>query len=218
MSRLCTTLAVLALGVSSAGAEQFWFTYEANDYPEAEGPWIRYTRGGGAERSLQDGALVLDGLADWHIVDEYYITTPPFVLDAGEWLEVDWRVRIDETPTNLDAGVAIRAGAEGIVLLSYAEDGIWIDTEGVWIDFTPAVFHDYSLVSSTLDDYSLYVDGILAHVGDFGAPYMSSGLTWGDMTEGATSMTTWSFVRFGVVPEPPVGFVMALAGLVLRRS
>jgi hypothetical protein len=213
MSRILVALGVLALGVSSVAADQFWYTYEGNDYPEVEGPWIRYTRGGGAQRSLQDGALVLDGLADWHIVDEYFITTPPFVLDGGEWLEVDWRVRIDQAPLNLDAHVVVRAGMEGLVMLAYAEDGIWIGTEGVWVDFAPGVLHEYSLVSSDLDAYSLFVDGVLAHVGDFGAPYMSSGLTWGDMTEGATSLTTWDYVRFGVVPEPAVGLTLALVGL-----
>jgi hypothetical protein len=64
MNRGCIALAVLALGVSSAAADQFWYTYEGNDYPEVEGPWIRYTRAGGAQRSLQDGSLVLDSLAD----------------------------------------------------------------------------------------------------------------------------------------------------------
>jgi hypothetical protein len=216
MSRILVALGVLALGVSSVAADQFWYTYEGNDYPEVEGPWIRYTRGGGAQRSLQDGALVLDSLADWHIVDEYYINMP-FVLDPGEALEVQWRVRIDQTPTNLDAAVAVRAAMEGVVLLMYAENGIWIGTEGVWIDFAPGVFHDYSLVSYDLAAYALYIDGQLAHGGDFAGQYPSSGLTWGDLSEGATSMTSWSFVRFGIVPEPATGPVLALAGLAVLR-
>jgi hypothetical protein len=198
MSRILVALGVLALGVSLTGAEQFWFTYEANDFPEVEGPWIRYTRGGGAQRSLQDGALVLDSLADWHIVDEYYINMP-FVLDPGEALEVQWRVRIDQTPTNLDAAVVARAGMDGVVLLSYAENGIWIDTEGVWIDFAPGVFHEYLLISSDLAGYCLYIDAQLVHSGYFVGPYPSSGLTWGDLTEGATSMTSWSYVTNPVI-------------------
>jgi hypothetical protein len=216
MSKLHVAVAVLALAVSFAPADQFWYTYEANDYPEVEGPWIRYTRGGGAERSLHDGALVLDSLASWQIVDEYYINTP-FVLDPGESLEVEWRVRIDQTPTNLDAAVVVRAGVDGVILLSYAEDGIWSDFESVWIDFVPGVFHDYSLISYDLAAYTLYIDGQLAYSGNFEGPWPSSGFTWGDCTEGATSLTSWSFVGFGIVPEPAPGLVMALAGLSLIR-
>jgi hypothetical protein len=216
MSRILVALGVLALGVSLAAAEQFWFTYEANDFPEVEGPWIRYTRAGGAERSVQDGVLVLNSLADWHIVDEYYITTP-LVLDPGESLEVDWRLRIDQSPDNPDAWVVVRAGTDGAVVLSYLDDGIWSEFEAVWIDFAPGVFHDYSLISYDLATYALYVDGHLVRNGYFEGFWSSSGLTWGDGTEGATSMTSWDCVRFGVVPEPPAGFVMALAGLAVLR-
>jgi hypothetical protein len=216
MNRGCIALAVLALGVSSAAGDQFWYTYEGNDFPEVEGPWIRYTRAGGAQRSLQDGSLILDSLADWHIVDEYYINTP-FVLDPGERLEVDWRLRIDEVVGQFDPGVYVFAGADGEILLNYGEDFIWSGAEGARIDFAPGVFHDYSLVSYDLAAYALYIDGQLAHNGHFEGWEDVSALTWGDGTEGATSVTTWDFVRFGVVPEPPVGFVMALAGLSLRR-
>lgn len=217
MRKLHVVVAVLVVGVSSSAADQFWYTYEGSDYPEVEGPWIRYTRGGGAQRSLQDGVLVLDSLADWHIVDEYYINTP-FVLAPGEWLEVDWRVRIDETPSNPDAAVAVAAGVNGLILLHYAVDHIWSETEGVRIDFAPGVFHEYSLISPDLGIYALYIDGQLAHSGDFAAPFDTSWVSWGDMTEGATSMTRWDFVRFGVVPEPSVGLVLGLAGLTALRS
>lgn len=208
-------LIILALGVSRAAADQFWYTYEGNDYPEVEGPWIRYTRGGGAQRSLQDGALVLDSLASMYIVDEYYINTP-FVLDPGEALHVEWRVRIDQTPTNPDAAMFIAAGVHGLIFLHYAENGIWSEAEGVWIDFVPGVFHEYSLWSWDLANYSLFIDGQLAHEGVFEGPYPYSDVFWGDVTE-ATSLTTWDFVRFGIVPEPPVGPVMALAGLAVLR-
>jgi hypothetical protein len=212
MSRVVVVLGVLALGVCSAGADQLWYTYEGNDYPEVEGPWIRYTRGGGAQRSLQDGVLVLDSLADWQIVDEYYINTP-FVLDPGESLRVEWSVRIDQTPTDFDAAVAVRAGVDGVVLLHYTENRIWSDYEGVWIDFVPGVFHDYSLISYDLAAYSLYIDGQLAHSGYLQGAWPSSGFTWGDLTEGATSMTSWDYVRFGIVPEPASGLMLGLVGL-----
>jgi len=214
--RLLVAVCMLAIAVSQAGADQFWYTYEGNDYPEIEGPWIRYTRAGGAQRSLQDGSLILDSLADWHIVDEYYITTP-LVLDPGESLEVDWRLRVDQSPDNPDAWVVVRAGTDGAVVLNYLDDGIWSGFEGVWIDFAPGVFHDYSLISYDLATYALYIDGQLVRNGYFEGFWSSSGLTWGDGTEGATSMTSWDFARFGVVPEPPAGFVMALAGLAVLR-
>jgi hypothetical protein len=215
--RFFVAVCVLSMAVSQAGADQFWYTYEGNDYPEVEGPWIRYTRAGGAQRSLQDGSLVLDSLADWHIVDEYWISTP-FVLDPGERFEADWRVRIDQSPDNPDVGVFVGHPASGQILLTYLEDGIWILSEGVWIGFTPGVFHDYALVSYDLATYTLYVDGQPGHSGQFEGICTWSGLNWGDGTEGATSMTSWDFIRFGVVPEPATGFVMALAGLAVFRS
>ena len=40
--------------VGTARATPFWYTYDANDYPENEG-WQRFTLGGGAQCSLADG-------------------------------------------------------------------------------------------------------------------------------------------------------------------
>jgi hypothetical protein len=218
MSKLHVVMAVLALGVLSASAEQFWSTYEGNDYPEVEGPWVRYTRAGGAQRSLQDGSLVLDSLASMYIVDEYYIITP-FVLDPGEWFEADWCVLIGETPPgNPDAGIEITVPGKGGILFGYLENGIWSFREAAWIDFAPGVFHDYSVISYDFAGYSLYIDGQLAYSGQFEGIDTSSGLLWGDGTEGSTSVTAWDFVRFGVVPEPATGPVVALAGLAVFRS
>ena len=47
----------------------------------------------------------------------------------------------------------------------------------------------------------------------FGGPWGSSGVTWGAATEGASSVSTWDYVRFGVVPEPAAGLLLGLAGL-----
>jgi hypothetical protein len=69
-----------------------------------------------------------------------------------------------------------------------------------------------------LAGYSLYIDGQLAYNGQFEGYETSSALIWGDGCEGATSKTSWDFVRFGVVPEPAAGSVMALAGLAVLRS
>jgi hypothetical protein len=105
-----------------------------------------------------------------------------------------------------------------VILLDYLENGIWSAAEGVWIDVSPGVFHDYWLISNDLASYALFIDGQLAHSGHFEGFETSSALVWGDRGEGATSMTSWDYVRFGVVPEPAAGFVLALAGLVLLRS
>jgi hypothetical protein len=74
-------------------------------------------------------------------------------------------------------------------MLDYLVNGIWSAREGVWIDFAPGVFHDYSLTSYDFTAYTLYVDGQVAHAGQFEGMDTSSGLIWGDRAEGSTSIT-----------------------------
>ncbi len=204
--------AMLALGVSGTVGEQFWYTYEGYDYPELEGPWVRYTRAGGAQRSLEDGSLVIDSMANWEIVDEYLIDTA-FALEPGEHLQVDWRVRIDQCVGLLDAGVLVTAGADGIVFLMYGMDSVYFEPEGGSINFAPGLFHDYSFQSTDMETYDFYLDGQLARTGHFIGPWSRSGICWGDVTEGDSSISTFDYVRFGIVPEPASGPALALAGL-----
>jgi hypothetical protein len=204
--------AILAFGVSATLANQFWYTYEGNDYPEVEGPWARHTRAGGAQRSLVDGALVLDGMADWHIVDNYFVDAP-FALAPGERALAEWRLLVGSVSGFADPAVGVCAGAAGEVLLRYREDAVYSSYEGVWISFTPGVFHQYVLDSPDLVTYELRIDGEVVYSGLFHGPSPQNGAAWGDATEGASSVSTWDYFRFGIVPEPSAGFVVGLAGL-----
>jgi len=234
MKRLLVVVScALALGSGARGA-LFWRTWEGNKYPEQE-LWQRYTRGGGAERTLSNGLLTLDGMASGAIVDEYGCDTP-LLLGPGQYFRVDWRMRVDEVAGPFDPLMAVTAGDRGEVFLQYQEDAIYSMFEGVWIDFTPGVFHKYSFTSKDMVTYDLRIDGQLVYSGCFVGPSPSSGLCWGDATEGASSLSVWDYVRFGVVsgcapvsgahvcsisngiqlgsvPEPSAGLLLGSAGL-----
>jgi hypothetical protein len=206
-----TMAGLVALSVG-AGAEASWVTWEGDTYPEQDG-WTRYTRAGGAVRTIQDGTLTLDGSESWEIVDNYYILGTP-VPAPGELLEVDWRMRVSEVVGVVDPGVAIGAGERGEVVLEYSETAIFSFLEGGQIaEFTPGVFHDYSFTSADLSTYTLRIDGELAWTGSFVGPSLWDGVAWGDGSSSARSISTWDYVRFGIVPEPGSGLALGLAGL-----
>jgi hypothetical protein len=204
-----------------ARADQFWTTWEGETYPEDDG-WTHYTRAGGAQRSLADDAMILDGMSSSQIVDEYYISRP-LVPSVGELFRLDWRLRVDEEVGFTDPGMFVDAQQTGEVMFGYREDAIYSTLEGVWIEIAPGVFHQYSLQSSDMLSYYLYIDGELARVGSFSPPTPLSGVCWGDVTEGARSRSTWDYVRFGIVPEPATGLAcglvwLAAIGLRARRT
>ena len=59
-------LAVIASLALPASATPCWYAYEGDAYPENAG-WQRFTLGGGAQRSLANSALTLDGLSSTQI-------------------------------------------------------------------------------------------------------------------------------------------------------
>jgi len=210
--RLLTILTSLAL-VSSAAGEQFWVEYDASCglYPEEVG-WNRLAMAGGAERSLEGGVLTLDGLSSTAIVDNYDMLHP-MELAPGESFVMQWRVRVDEVHGFADPAVDVLCEGYGRVALDYSETSIYSLFENVRIDFDPHVFHDYSLISTDMVKYSLQIDGKVAHVGQFAAISHASAVGWGDTTSGASSLSSWSYVRFGVVPEPSNALIMTCACL-----
>jgi hypothetical protein len=188
--------------VASATAEPFWFEYDASLglFPEAVG-WDRLTMDGGAQRSLDDGVLTLDGLASWSIVDDYGIFHP-IDLAPGELFVMQWRLRVDEVHGSGDPGVGVDSEAYGRVALLYSESSIRSIFEDVWIFFEPHVFHDYSFTSTDLLTYTLQIDGSVVYTGVYVSPSQYSSVYWGDLAMGARSLSVWDYVRFGVVPEP----------------
>ncbi len=196
---------------ASARAQPFWISWEGDAYPEQEG-WTRYTRAGGAERTLQDGALTLDSMASWEIVDEYYIDRP-LSLAPGESFRMDWRVRVDDVLGDFDPAVILRAGGAEVIL-NYSTTRIYSTLEGAWVaEFAPAVYHDYSLTTSDFSTYALSIDGQATYTGCLVGPLPGASVCWGDCTEGPSSVSAWEYFQFGIVPEPSAGFILGLAVL-----
>lgn len=218
--RICLMFPVVLVlaTVPSAWSSEFWIAYEGNVYPEEDG-WTRFTLGGGAQRSLVNGALVLDGMASWDIVDNYYIETP-LVLAPGEVFIAEWRVLIADVEDYLfDPGIAIWPPGHGAVEFDYAEDALWSPYENAWVYFTPGVYHDYVFSSADMVAYTLQIDGELARTGQFVGWSPESFVGWGDTYEGARSLTEWDHFRFGIVPEPGaavLGLVQVAVVLLIR--
>jgi hypothetical protein len=84
--------------------------------------------------------------------------------------------------------------------------------EGVWISFSPGVFHDYSFTSPDLLTYTLSIDGQLVRTGRFTGPWYDSYVCWGDGAQGASSLSSWDSVAFGNVPEPGASLILVVAG------
>ncbi len=210
MRRMWPILMVLAFWATPVARAGYWVAYEGNDFPENEG-WDRHAYGGGAQRYLQDSVLILDGRASPDISD-FYRWNLPSDPGPGEYFMAQWRMRVDEVTGFAGPDVTVGSYGHGSVILWYQYDRIYSLFEGVYIDFTPGVFHEYTLISSSMLDYSLYVDGALAYSGVFVGPMSESRVVWGDYTQGASSLSDWDWFRFGVVPEPSALVLFGSAG------
>jgi hypothetical protein len=196
----------------AAEATPWWVAWEGETWPEDSG-WQRTTYGGGDERSLQDGVMTLDGRQSTATSDFYEIRRALAPGEPGEFLMVQWRLRVNDLTGFADPGVCISSQGDGDVTLRYAENAIYSLYEGAWIPFTPGLFHDYRLTSADLSTYALYIDEVLAYEGHFVGPGWESGVVWGDYTQGASSLSAWDYLRFGLVPEPSAALVLGSVGL-----
>jgi len=214
LSKLLAVAAVLLLAVA-APAEPYWITWEGNDYPENQG-WQRITYGGGSHRWLGLGNMVIDGRASMDISDFYRLDAS---MDIGpdEFFLMEWRLRVDEVYGFADPGINMTSLDQAMLTIVYSADRFYILDEHIWIDFAPGVFHDYSLKSYDLVTYTLHIDGELAHTGQYSPAGWDSGVEWGDYVRGARSLSTWDYVRFGIVPEP-TGALLGLAALLVLLS
>jgi hypothetical protein len=222
--RVLAAFMSFALG-ASAVAEPFWVEYDAScgQFPEEVG-WGRLAMSGGAQRSFVDGNLRLDSSAGPGIIDCYGISRP-VDLSPGESFVMEWRLRVNEVHGAADPPVkpAITVGFDGygMVDFAYSEGSLHILDEHLWIDLDPHVFHDYSFTSSDLLTYELRIDGSVAHSGPLTEPCYVSAVGWGDKVTGATSVSDWDCVWFGVVPEPSAALLTistCLAGIILRAQ
>ncbi len=221
--RRCLLFGGLCAALLAAGAhgDPYWVAYEGDAMPEDVG-WTRHwgdefgSHHGGADRRLEDGALVLDSLASDRIYDYYEVDR---LIDPGlgERFVAEWRLRVDEPSDDWDAVVVVaRDEPAGHVELCLATDGLYIPTEHLTLPVDPGVFHAYRFESNDMQVYDLYLDGALLHEGEFQEiSLLQSYVAFGDGAQGARSLSRWDYFRFGAVPEPSA---CALAAVVATAA
>ena len=216
MTRLLCFTMVCALAVTPASADEYWVSYEGNDFPENEG-WIRVFSAGGAIRTIEHGALVLDSRLSAQIVDFYSIERP-VDPEPGETFLMRWRMRIDDIPVGFpfDPTVVVFSDQFTAVGFEIAEDRIQSTFEpGLMGTFSPGLFHLFEFWSDDMASYDLYVDGQLLFGGSFYSVFNQSRVSWGDGIQGGRSLAVWDRFEFGVVPEPSTLLSVACASLAM---
>jgi hypothetical protein len=218
MRGLTNSLVILVSLAASLRADQYWVAYEGNDFPENEG-WTRHVREGGARRSIEEGALVLDSresvlITDWYSLTRSIDPTP------GEHFLLQWRLLIDESFPSVDATVSVFSDSSRGVGFEFDENGIRSVFEGgVAANFAAGTVHDFELRSDDMQTYDVRIDGDLAIHGEFVDVFTRSQVSWGDGIFGGSSLTNWDYFRFGVVPEPQPWLLLILSvHCVLRAS
>ena len=213
--RLMFMTVLLYATVPLARGEQYWVAWEGDDFPENEG-WTRIVNGPQpAERTLADGIMTMDGLADRQI-DDYYRMERPLDPGPGETFVMQWRLRVDEVighPFSLfDAGLGLFSDDDWSLTLVFGVDFIQSLHEQAQIPFDPGAFHVFEVRSQDMRSYTLRVDGAIARNGTFWEPtFTSSRLEWGDYSRGSATLVDWDHFRFGVIPEPPTLAIMTVS-------
>ena len=201
---------MLALAASAA-AEPYWISYEGSDFPENQG-WTRtfcdengIVGQGGAIRSLEDGALVLDSRASTTIVD-FYERHQPVDPDPGEMFVMEWRLKVDDVLPHVDPSIALFSDSFRAVGFEFSHNAIHSVFESdATIPFTPDEFHAFELRSTDMQSYELRLDGDVVLLGNFASVFQAGRVGWGDAIQGGRSLAAWDYVRCGVVPEPNLG-------------
>jgi hypothetical protein len=223
MRWLFVLVAALAVLAAPAGAEQYWITYEGNDFPENEG-WRQMSQQPFADRWFEDGALVIDcsvsgGTNEWY--EQYPGTVGP---EAGELFIMQWRLNV-EMYTNSYAGADVGVFSDDCWAMGFYMDDDLIRSAfgtGRSAEYEPGVYHEFELRSSDMRWYELYMDGELAFDGPFVETLWSNKVWWGKATSGPRSIGRWDYFRCGVVPEPNtamllIGMLSGALGIRLRR-
>jgi hypothetical protein len=217
---IARVLSLAFLLAIAARAEEYWIAYEGNDFPENEG-WTRtFTDAngqvgqGGAVRTLNEGTLSLDSRESLWIVDFYqrFRAVDPA---PGELFRMEWRAFFDHVGPTVDPGVSVFSDQFSAVGFEFTETSIRsVFEQGNTATFVPGLFHEFTLLSTNMQQYELSIDGSLAMVGNFVAVSNASRVGWGDVIQGGVSVSEWDYMRFGVVPEPAAA-VAYVSGLVL---
>ncbi len=215
---------LLALGAQPALGTPYEVLYDANVdgvFPEDEG-WVRITSAGGANRTVENGILTLDGLACNQISDQYrWNAMETLDPDPGEMFYAEWRMRLLPGSEDSDVGVFIATDAmQRAFNLQYSVFGMRSSQDDREVNLDMTVLHRFRMESLDMVDYVMYVDDDLVWDGAFVAPAIfSSRVNFGDRFIGAASASEWDYFRFGVVavPEPSTLFLVGYGVCTLHR-
>jgi hypothetical protein len=160
---------------------------------------------------------VLDSLRDDQIFDYYDVQDMPDPVE-GERFVMEWRLRVDAPSDPWDTGVLIaRDSSPGYVYFNFAPDRVRVDTDGTELPIEPGMFHEYRFESTDMETFDFYIDGGLAHQGQFETfTLLQSTAGFGDDVQGLGSLSEWDYVDFGVVPEPASAILLSLVALARR--
>ena len=224
MRQLTVCLMLLAVGSLAVSAEEFYLRYDANDFPENEG-WERQFSdpGGQIEREIDSGIFRLDTRASTSLYDFYAIQSPTFDLLPGEELRVSWRMETVDTQTTYglsDVAVGITNSTSAFTKFYLAPDFVSEDEElggdpeHVYA-FDQGVPHSFLFVTSDMQEYDLFVDGVFAFHGALHGNALIGPLhVWfGDTTVGRSSLSRWGWIEIAVVPEPHAGLLLVVGGV-----
>jgi hypothetical protein len=227
MRHFAWLVAVHIVLATSATATPYWVDYEASSglLPEDSGQgwhrvwgdWQGLHHGIGANRTIENGILTYDSLYDGGVYDFSENNRPGEIdPDPGELFVMEWRLLVEQDNSNTgDVGVGVASDAARLLGLRIRPTEMRsVFEDGVLLPIAPGVFHDYRVTSADMITYRLFIDGAERRVGSFWQGASNSFVNWGDGTQsfGGGSLHQWSYVRFGVVPEPGA---LALLGAVI---
>lgn len=214
---------VLMAAAQRAQATPYQISYEGDVFPEDAG-WQRFTSGGGATRTLDNGILRLeaqnpapDGGSDQYLFDREEMLD----ADPGEMFFAEWRMRL--LPGSGSGDVIVFIATDGFTSAFSADYAVSIfrssrDNQSVFLDAT--VFHTYRMESLDMVDYTMLIDGEVAWEGFFATgTTLTSSVVFGDGFPGTASGSEWDYFRFGttVIPEPRSIVFVVMGALVLMR-
>ena len=217
MMRLFALATSVLLATAPVWAEPYWYAYDADDdFPENEG-WERWVSDPAPERWLEDGALFIDSRGLVGSTDDYGISFDSGVDPApGETFIMSWRLMVEEV-THRDPGVYVHSDEAWSVAFIFDTESLSSFYEPtVYVDIEPYVYHEYEMRSSDMRSYELYIDGDLAIDGVFFQGFFPLGVGFGDIVS-STSLASWDYFRFGVVPEPTAWLMIVITLAFLRE-
>jgi len=226
MVRVLNIMLAMLIGAATARASPYWIDWEGDDWPENQGwtrvwgNWDGQYHGPGANRTLEDGILTYDSLYDPGVYDFSRMYRPGQMDPSGpeEMFVAEWRLKVSQVVGRADPTVGIFSDGAWALGLEFGYDRLYsVFEDYLVIPFEAGVFHSYRVVSPNMQTYELYIDYQLVRQGAFVNLVVPSEIGWGDGVQGAASLHSWDYFRFGVTPEPSSALVLVFSGACYGR-